>query len=282
MRPGAAALGAVRRVAPRLAPASKRVAWRLFYDLASRGDRALATTFMNYGYASPGDDVPDDPDQFGRQLYARIAAAGDLAGKDVLEVGCGRGGGTAFVLDRFRPRTMTGLDLSPNAIARCRAEYGRAGLTFVAGDAEALPFPDASFDAVLTVESSHCYPDVARFLCEASRVLRPRGLLLLADFRHTALPAGAQDALVPQEDVACLREQIAAAGFRTVEEEDVTDNVVRALRLDSSNRRSRLERSVPRPLRRHVIALAAVEGSAMYCAYEQRRWTYLRFALEKA
>jgi SAM-dependent methyltransferase len=282
MRPGGAALGAVRRVAPSsLAPALKRVAWRLFYDLASRGHRGVGTAFMNYGYASPGDDVPDDPDQFGRQLYARVAAAGDLAGKDVLDVGCGRGGGTAFVFDRFRPRTMTGLDLAPNAIARCRAEHARPGLTFVAGDAEALPFPDAAFDAVLTVESSHCYPNVTRFLCEVSRVLRPGGLLLLADFRHTALPTGAQDALVPQEDVACLREQIATAGFRTVEEEDVTDNIVRALRLDSANRRSRLERSVPRPLRRHVLALAAVEGSAMYRAYEQRRWTYLRYTLEK-
>jgi SAM-dependent methyltransferase len=281
MRPGGAALSAVRRVAPALAPASKRVAWRLFYDLASRGDRGRETAFMNYGYAGPGDEVPHDPDQFGRQLYARVAAAGDLAGKAVLDVGCGRGGGTAFVFDRFRPRMLTGLDLAPSAIARCRAEHERPGLSFVAGDAEALPFPDGSFDAVLSIESSHCYPDVTRFLCEVARVLRPGGLLLLADFRHTALPPEARDALVPQEDVARLHEQIATAGFRTVEEEDVTDDVVRALRLDSANRRSRLERGVPRPLRRHVVALAAVEGSAMFRAYEQRRWTYLRLVLEK-
>jgi SAM-dependent methyltransferase len=199
----------------------------------------------------------------------------------VLEVGCGRGGGAAFVLDRFRPRRMTGVDLSPKAIARCNAEHARAGLSFIAGDAEALPFADAAFDAVLSVESSHCYPSVPRFLAEASRVLRPGGLLLLADFRHTVLPAGAEDALMPQEDVACLREQIAAAGLRTVEEEDITANVLAALRLDSPNRRSRLERGVPRPLRRHALAFAAVEGGAMYRAYEQGQWTYLRFVLQR-
>jgi SAM-dependent methyltransferase len=281
MRPARAAAGALLRVAPSLAPRAERLGWRLFYDLASRGGRRIETGFMNYGYASPGDDVPDDPDQFGRQLYARVAAAGALAGKDVLDVGCGRGAGTAFVFERFRPRTMTGLDLAPSAIARCRAEHARPGLTFVAGDAEALPFPDDSFDAVLSVESSHCYPSAPRFLGEVYRVLRTSGLLLLADFRHTVLPEWAEDALLAHEDVACLREQIATAGFRIVEEEDVTPNVIRALRLDTPNRRSRLERSVPRPLRRHALAFAAVEGGAMYRAYEQRLWTYLRFVLQK-
>ncbi len=281
MRPARAAAGALLRVAPSLAPGAERLVWRVLYDLASRGGRQVETAFMNYGYATAGDGVPADPDQFGRQLYTRVAGPGALAGKDVLDVGCGRGGGTAFVFERFRPRTMTGLDLAPRAIARCRAKHERPGLTFVAGDAEALPFPDASFDAVLSVESSHCYPSVTQFLGEAYRVLRPGGLLLLADFRHTALLDGADDALIPQEDVACLREQIATARFGIVEEEDITADVLRALRLDSANRRSRLERSVPRPLRRHALAFAAVEGGAMYRAYEERRWTYLRFILQK-
>jgi SAM-dependent methyltransferase len=216
-----------------------------------------------------------------RLLYAKVAAAGNLRGKDVLDVGCARGGGTAFVFERFRPGSMTGLDLARSAIARCRTEHARPGLTFVAGDAEALPFSDASFDVVLSVESSHCYPSVPRFLDEVSRVLRRGGLLLFADFRHTVLPASAEDALFRQEDVAGLRRQIAAAGFRTLEEEDITGDVLRALRLDSANRRSRLERRVPRPLRPHALAFAAVPGSPMYRAYEQREATYLRFVLQK-
>ena len=112
-------------------------------------------------------------------------------------------------------------------------------------------------------------------------MLRPGGVLLLADFRHTVMPEGAEDALMPQEDVACLRSQLAATGFTTLEEEDLTANVLEALRLDTPNRRARLERGVPRPLRRHALAFAAVEGGAMYRAYEEGHWTYLRLALRR-
>jgi SAM-dependent methyltransferase len=285
MRPGRAAAGAVLRVAPGLAPGAQRVVFKLIYDLASRGSRGAKSSFMNYGYA--GDDEGDavsgreDSDRFGRQLYERVAGAAELFDKDVLEVGCGRGGGTAFVAERFRPRTMTGVDFAASAIARSRAEHMQAGLTFVTGDAEALPFAEGSFDAVLSVESSHCYPSVPRFLAEVSRVLRPGGLLLLADFRHSTLPPEAETALFEQEDVACLRHQIVDAGFRILDEEDITANVLRALRLDSPNRRAQLESRTPKLLRRHALAFAAVDGGAMYRAYEEGLWTYLRFALQK-
>lgn len=281
MRPGRAAAGAVLRVAPGLAPATKRVVNRMIYDLASRGDRAIETAFMNYGYAEPGDEATADSDHFGRRLYARVAGAAELRGKDVLEVGCGRGGGAAFVYERFAARRVTGIDLAASAIARARTDHSLPGLTFRTGDAEALPFPDESFDAVLSVESSHCYPSVPRFLAEVARVLRPGGHLLFADFRHSALTEEARNALFEQEDVACLRAQIAAAGFRTLEQEDITENVLRALRLDSPNRLARVERRAPRVLRRHAVAFAAVEGGPMYQAYEQGLWTYLRFALQK-
>ena len=51
------------------------------------------------------------------------------------------------------------------------------------GDAENLPFPDQSFDAVINIESSHCYPRFPRFLAEVARVLRPGGHFLYADLR---------------------------------------------------------------------------------------------------
>jgi SAM-dependent methyltransferase len=284
--PARGAIRAVLRAAPSLTPRVEKALWRWFYHLSSGTRRDPGTAFMNYGYASLDGHGADegrrsnDPDHFARQLYARVAGAADLAGKDVLDVGCGRGGGTAFVLERFRPRSMTGIDLAPSAIARCRAEHERPGLAFAIGDAEALPFPDDTFDVVLNVESSHCYPDVPRFLEEVRRVLRPGGLLLLADFRHTVLSEGAEDALVPQEDLSRLREQLMAAGYRTVEEEDLTPNVVEALRLDSPNRRARLERRVPKPLRRHVLAFAAVEGGGMHAAFVEGHWTYLRYVLQ--
>jgi len=284
-RPARAAIGAVLRAAPSLTPRIEKGLWRCFYQLSSRQRRDPGTGFMNYGYAPLDGCEPDagrhsnDPDRFARRLYAKVAGAVDLTGQDVLEIGCGRGGGSAFVFEQFQPRCLTGIDLAPSAIARCREEQERPGLAFAVGDAEALPFPDDSFDVVLNVESSHCYPDVPQFLKEVRRVLRPGGLFLLADFRHTVLPEGAEHALVPQEDVSRLRQQLAAAGYRTVVEEDLTPNVVEALRLDSPARRARLESRVPKPLRRHVVAFAAVEGGAMHAAFAEGRWTYLRFVL---
>ena len=52
------------------------------------------------------------------------------------------------------------------------------------GDAQNLPFPDESFDAVINVEASHIYPNFERFLGEVARVLRPGGHFLYADFRN--------------------------------------------------------------------------------------------------
>jgi ubiquinone/menaquinone biosynthesis C-methylase UbiE len=57
------------------------------------------------------------------------------------------------------------------------------GLDFVQGDAENLPFPDESFDAVLNVEASHANPRFPRFIAEVARVLRPGGHFLYADMR---------------------------------------------------------------------------------------------------
>src|SRR5579863_313982 len=159
-RPGRMALAALFKAAPQLAPRMEKLLWRVFYEAASLGRRDVGTALMNYGYApSDGSTMEggSGEDEFGLQLYLAVAGAADLRGKDVLDVSCGRGGGTALVFDQCGPRSMSGVDLAARAVARCRKRYGRPGLSFVAGDAERLPFADGSFDAVLNVEASHCY-----------------------------------------------------------------------------------------------------------------------------
>jgi SAM-dependent methyltransferase len=285
IKPARRAMAALLSVWPGLAPRVQKATWRAFYELASfrRGDPG--TAMMNYGYASLDEDAArpagDGADRYGLQLYAAVAGAADVTGQDVLEVGCGRGGGAAFVFERFGPRSVIGLDLAHRAIDGCRRRYGRAGLTFVAGDAEQLPFADDAFDVVLSVESSHCYADPSRFWREAHRVLRPGGRLLLADARHAHLSPDSESALFSRDDVAGLQDQLAAAGFRTVEEQDITANVVRALELDTPARRQRIERRVPRFLRPHVLTFAAIEGSPMYRAFAGGDLRYMRFVLER-
>ena len=278
-----AGFDALLRAAPQPTPRMEKILWRMVYEVAARA-RDDVTTLMNFGYAPPegfDEDLASQEERFGLQLYAAVAGAVNLSSKDVLEVGCGQGGGSAFVFERFGPRSLTGLDVAKTAVQRCRSRYARPGLEFVVGDAEDLPFPDGTFDAVLSVESSHCYPDVPQFLREVRRVLRRGGLLLLADLRQASPASASVEAPAPQEDIRRLSQQLADAGFETLEREDISKNVVRALHLDTPARRARIERRAPKRLRAHALEFAAVEGSPIYNALTEGTWSYERFVLQK-
>jgi len=262
----------VGRIAPTLKPRVQKALIRGGYQLLNRRSSAVDAVCLNYGYApasttpwTPHADVSLLPDAYGLQLYDRVASGAHLGGRDVLEVGCGRGGGTSYVASVFQTRVMTGVDFSAKAIERCRRTRLRPGLTFQQADAEALPFGDASFDAVLNVESSHCYPDMERFLDEVKRVLRPSGVLLFADLR-------------PADRVDELHGQLAYR-FKIEDEEDITAEVVRALELDAPRRERLIETDVPRLLRPAVSDFLATPGSEVFNHLRERRLRYLRFTL---
>jgi SAM-dependent methyltransferase len=278
-RPVIAALDTADRLLPNEAgTAVKKKVLKSVYDQVSShySDGTAGSAFLNYGYAPlepPHRTIDLEPDQERNrnslQHYHRIAGAVDLAGKDVLEVGCGRGGGASFVFDRLKPATMVGVDLSDRAIADCNATFARPGLTYEAGDAEKLRFDEGSFDAVVNVESSHCYPNPDRFFNEVHRVLRPGGHLLFADLR-----AG-------QADLDTLRDQITGSGLRIVEEEDVTPNVVKSLELDSPARRIEIAEAAPKALQAQVLNFAAVEGTEVFEGLKNRDVLYTRFVAVK-
>ena len=93
----------------------------------------------------------------------------------------GRGGGASYLSRYLGPRSVTGIDISPRAIAFCRRVHDNPGLRFRVGDAERIPARDNSVDAVVNVEASFCYASLDRFLAEVTRVLRPGGRLHIAD-----------------------------------------------------------------------------------------------------
>ncbi|MEV4596624.1 class I SAM-dependent methyltransferase [Amycolatopsis sp. NPDC049253] len=92
--------------------------------------------------------------------------------------------GTGLNLGRYPPDArVTGLDLSPAMLKlakRRAADLGRT-VTLREGDAEALPFPDASFDTVVCTLGLCGFPDDRAAIAEMHRVLRPGGALLLLD-----------------------------------------------------------------------------------------------------
>jgi MPBQ/MSBQ methyltransferase len=105
-------------------------------------------------------------------------------GSRVLDVGCGIGG-SARILARDYGLDVLGISISPGQIARAEA-LTPAGLScsFAVMDALALDLADASFDAVWSVEAGPHMPDKQRYADEMLRVLRPGGLLAVADWNR--------------------------------------------------------------------------------------------------
>lgn len=116
---------------------------------------------------------------------SELQVLGDVAGRDVLEIGCGAAQWTGF-LARAGARAV-GLDQSEAQLERGRAFLAELGVeaALVLADAERLPFGDARFDLVFCDHGAMTFCDPRRTVPEAARVLRPGGLFV---FNHvTAL-----------------------------------------------------------------------------------------------
>lgn len=106
-----------------------------------------------------------------------------IEGPRVLEVSPG----TGWLLTRYAGSfDVSAVDLSPEMVEISRRNVRRAGLTadIRVGDVEALPFPDAGFDTVLSTMAFSGYPDGHRALAEMTRVLRPGGRLVIVDVNY--------------------------------------------------------------------------------------------------
>lgn len=133
----------------------------------------------------------------------------------VLDVGAGTGFTTEGIVERVDAANVTMLDQSPHQLARSRRRPALAACRRVQGDAENLPFPDASFDRYVSAGSIEYWPDPARAITEAHRVLRPGGIALVAGPLRPRHRVGRLLAdtwmLFPEEEQ--YRAWFAAAGF---------------------------------------------------------------------
>ncbi|MFI7634015.1 class I SAM-dependent methyltransferase [Nonomuraea sp. NPDC049400] len=116
----------------------------------------------------------------------------------LLDLGCGRGAVLLMAAERLEHGRATGIDLwrskdqSGNRDSTTRANAEAEGVSdrveLVTGDMRDLPFGDGAFDVIVSSLAIHNIPDAegrAQAVCEAHRVLRPGGLMVLADFQHT-------------------------------------------------------------------------------------------------
>src|SRR5260370_6216699 len=132
-------------VAARVSPKFRRLMMKSWYETLVVLDRERDITFMNYGYSgldsSPGEISINDGEQANRyciQLYHHVAAAIDLSGKDVVEVGSGRGGGAFYLARYFPPRGLQGIYFFKDPIGVFPQHYPGHGPSIFQGDAENL------------------------------------------------------------------------------------------------------------------------------------------------
>lgn len=249
--------------------------WRIWHRLISRVDRNGAAVFLNYGYAGEQGEFDhlklteeEEYHRYAIQLYAHTARHHSFPGTHVLEVGCGRGGGAAFLAKAFGPESYTGLDINPGTTKFCNRRHKVPGLRFVTGDAEKLPFEDGRFHAVINVESARCYPDMSRFFREVHRVLQPGGKFLFAD-------------MIKPKDLEDVERRLEQAGFELLEKKDIRPNVVASLQADSKNRKEEIDRKVPGFLRSAFYEFAGVEGSNRFGIFDSGEMGYWSFGLKR-
>jgi ubiquinone/menaquinone biosynthesis C-methylase UbiE len=196
-------------------------------------------TFMNHGYLPsareldrfPASMLRDDDEKWRHQVFMYLHLfnlASDMmdgtshsAGMDLLDVGCGRGGGLSALKRYCQLGRAVGLDLHAQQIDFCKVRHAGQGIEFLQGNAMELPFDDGSFDLVSNVESSHLYSDMRQFLQDVYRVLRPGGLFLFTDLRSTLW-------------MPILELELEHCDMQVVRSEDITNKVLAACDLDGN------------------------------------------------
>lgn len=111
-------------------------------------------------------------------LHRYLLAREWCRGKDVLDVASGEGYGTALLAQVAR--SAVGVEIAADAVEHASHSYAAENLSYVAGDARALPIPDAAFDVVVSFETIEHFAEQSQFLQEVGRVLRPGGLLIVS------------------------------------------------------------------------------------------------------
>lgn len=253
----------------------KRLNAKVTYEILAKRISAEDWQFMNYGYI-PNDSeapvsLPDDPQiqKYPMQMYHYLAAKADLRGKNVLEVGSGRGGGARYVAGAFQPAFYTGMDIAQSAVDLSNKIHVLPNLRFIQGSAESIPLADNSIDVVLNVESCHAYGSVDKFLSEVKRVLKPGGYLLLVDFRDV-------------KNMDLLRQQLRASGLEMLEEEDIAPNVVKAMEAEDDVKKARIKKLFPPKWQELFGEFAGVVGSRIHMNLKTKARLYNRFVLRKA
>ena len=259
----------------RISPSFQRSIWKWWYQRLGKRAHDSGWTFMNYGFipkdksAATRLENEDKNNRLFIQLYDYVASQIPLEGLKVLEVGSGRGGGTSFISRYYNPSTITGLDYSASAIKLSKKLHGNiSNINFVKGDAESLPFDDNSFDAVINVESSHCYGNMESFVGEVYRVLKKGGHFSWADLRGKEMVKDTES-VFDNSQLNCIHESV------------ITPQVIDALDEVHEQKMGMIKNHVPKILQTAFKDFAGAKDSKIYNAFKNGGAVYLAKSFKK-
>lgn len=248
--------------------------WKLWYPYLTRQLQEKSVHFLNYAFVDSNEgplhlESSDEANRACIQLYHHVASQVDLRDKRVLEVSCGHGGGASWITKTMQPERYTGLDLNPAGVAFCETQHSVENLNFVQGNAQELPFSDHSFDAIINVEASHCYPDFAGFLTEVDRVLRPGGHFLYADFRFS-------------DGFSDWEKDIANCSLSVLQSRDISKEVLEGMNQNATKSLELVESCLPTFLHSLGKDFAGVPNSKVYDALKSGELSYRSWCFQKA
>ena len=200
------------------------------YDLVSPYYRELWGQHLHHGYWETGAETKEEAQA---ALTAHLAQAAQVTnGAAILDVGCGFGGSSIYLADKYQA-TVTGLTISPvqASMAQQAANDANATAQFLVMDADNITLSD-KFDVVWSIEAISHFTNKFGFFTRATEMLKPGGTLALIDwFKQTELPAARHRAyiapiergmLVELETVTNYAEMIRVAGLDVTHTDDLS------------------------------------------------------------
>ena len=229
---------------------------KYFYNYLHSHKAIRHIRVSNYGYAPVDDDMVhyDTDHRYGLQLYKELVKNhnGFLISEKskIVEVGCGKGAGAEFLINKFKPESYTGIDFSESAIDFCQEYYQPSQTEFICAAAHLLPVNQNSADVVINVESSHIYPNISRFFNEVCRILKPGGRFLFTDYR-----------IIDSSSLDSMEKMICAHGFDIEEKRIITTQVHTACSEASESRKKIIDDHCPWYLKKYFQHYAILNGT---------------------
>jgi ubiquinone/menaquinone biosynthesis C-methylase UbiE len=111
-------------------------------------------------------------------MHRYLMACDLAAGKDVLDIACGEGYGTAMLARKARK--VYGVDISNETVSHASAKYNAPNISFTVGSCDSIPLPDHSIDIVVSFETIEHHDKHVEMMLEIKRVLRPGGVVIIS------------------------------------------------------------------------------------------------------